>query len=403
VLKQARQPVPPGGAPAAGQQRRARPTSGSTTLAGGDAAARAIRPLLTEPSAAIVASKGQGFATTQQQQHADGAGSGLGGGTRPTFEWNPAASQAFGGDDDNEYEDLLGPIDADPPPPQAPPPRRIVGGMGTGGGGGGSLLQGTFDEDESAASFQEALRAFRGGEKGPPPASTTLSRGGGNFGGGGSDGSGASSGTGGGGGGSLLQGTFDEDESAASFQEALRAFRGEKPVVPVAAQRPSRFAMPKPAAGAAAGQPTLADKVLAIKAELGLPVELPMVEAVRAANGIVGLDSIGSLSDQLGRLLRETGIRPIPGAAAAQSGGSGGGEASGGGCNASHDEAVGGGARPPSRGGATQTQTQPSKSFYERLMEQKARDGVSAAKKGEKVELSATPSSPLVPDPSSLS
>ena len=35
--------------------------------------------------------------------------------------------------------------------------------------GGGALLSGTFDEDESAASFQEALRAFREAGK-PAPA-----------------------------------------------------------------------------------------------------------------------------------------------------------------------------------------------------------------------------------------
>ena len=76
-----------------------------------------------------------------------------------------------------------------------------------GGGGGGSLLDGAYDEGESAASFQDAVAAWRAGNAAPAPAA------GGAFGGTATSGS-------------LLDGAFDEDESAASFQEALRAFRG---------------------------------------------------------------------------------------------------------------------------------------------------------------------------------
>ena len=110
-------------------------------------------------------------------------------------------------------------------------------------------------------------------------------------------------------GGSLLVGAFDEDESAASFQEALRAFRGENKAARnagasaaastggVPAQRASRFSVPQPAA--APVEPTLADKVAALKGELGLASDLSMVEAVAAANSAVGLDTIGSLADQV--------------------------------------------------------------------------------------------------------
>jgi hypothetical protein len=52
-------------------------------------------------------------------------------------------------------------------------PARASGGgnAGTGtGGGGGHLMDGRFDEDESAASFQEALKAWRQGSSAPAAA-----------------------------------------------------------------------------------------------------------------------------------------------------------------------------------------------------------------------------------------
>ena len=185
-------------------------------------------------------------------------------------------------------------------------------------------------------------------------------------------------------GGSLLVGAFDEDESAASFQEALRAFRGENKAARnagasaaastggVPAQRASRFSVPQPAAPL---EPTLADKVAALKGELGLASDLSMVEAVAAANSAVGLDTIGSLADQVGRLLRETGIQvsrsaaPPPAAPTASS--PGGGTAS-----AGTSTAEAGGGRPSSSQGVMTTQTQPTSSFYERFLEQKRKDGV---------------------------
>ena len=111
--------------------------------------------------------------------------------------------------------------------------------------------------------------------------------------------------------------------------------------------------------------------------ELGLPAEASMVDAVTAANRIVGFDSIGSLTDQVGRLLRETGIQPVRGAA-------GGATSAGTATEAGELPAdVSDGAssrpssaRPPSSRGAITTQTAPQKSFYERFLEQKRKDGV---------------------------
>jgi len=65
--------------------------------------------------------------------------------------------------------------------------------------GSGNLLHGQFDEDESKASFQEAVRAWRDGRT----VDTSMPAK--------SD--------------SLLDGHFDEDEAKASFQEAVRAWR----------------------------------------------------------------------------------------------------------------------------------------------------------------------------------
>uniref|UniRef100_A0A7S3AKD9 Uncharacterized protein n=1 Tax=Haptolina ericina TaxID=156174 RepID=A0A7S3AKD9_9EUKA len=45
-----------------------------------------------------------------------------------------------------------------------------------GGGGGGSLLEGTYDEDEAAASFQAALMAWRKGDETPAPEPEKIDR-----------------------------------------------------------------------------------------------------------------------------------------------------------------------------------------------------------------------------------
>ena len=285
------------GAPAPKASALGSTSSAFIAGAGGDAgAALADRPLLDPSKAAALAKSagangvngadggengggGNNAVPFGASQGGGGGGGGLGGGTRPLFEWNPSASFAnLDGGGDHDYEDLLGPIDADPAPAPPPPPPPAAAGSSTTkhGGGGGSLLHGTFDEDESAASFQEALRAFRGEAR--PPAAPSV-------------GGGASS-------------------TAAASSQAARA---------------PRF-VAKPAA---AESPTLADKVHCLKAELGLPMEGSMVEAVAAANRIVGFDSLGSLNDQVGRLLRETGIKPVRGAAG---GGGGGGSGGGGRC-----------------------------------------------------------------------
>ena len=110
----------------------------------------------------------------------------------------------------------------------------------------------------------------------------------------------------------------------------------------------------------------------ALKGELGLASDLSMVEAVAAANSAVGLDTIGSLADQVGRLLRETGIQVSRSAPAAPTASSpGGGKAS-----AGTSTAEAGGGRPSSGQGVMTTQTQPTSSFYERFLEQKRKDGV---------------------------
>ena len=289
--------------------------------------------------------------------------------TRASFEWNPASSFA-NLDAGNDYEDLLGP--EEPPPPQE---------------GGGALLQGTYDEAENAAAFAEAVKAWRtGGDA--DPATVAASRpvpevGGALLGAGRIDvadagsmqtsgpstGANVAGGCAASSGGSLLDGpAFDEAESSASFAEALNAWRrGGSTGAGAEASRPSRFR-----AAAATSEPTLADKVHALRRELGLPEQSTLVEAVSTANSIVGLQSIGSLSDQVGRLLRETGIRPVAGAAtpvvpAATD---------------SHSSArtpqsqPSSAARPQSRSGGVQTQTAPRKNYYELLQEQKRKDGV---------------------------
>lgn len=77
---------------------------------------------------------------------ADGGGGSFG--TRKDlYAWNPAS--ALAGEDDTEYEDLLG--------PEHPPPGVAAG------GGGGSLLDGAYDETDAAASFAAAVMAWRSG------------------------------------------------------------------------------------------------------------------------------------------------------------------------------------------------------------------------------------------------
>jgi len=174
----------------------------------------------------------------------------------------------------------------------------------------------------------------------------------------------------------LLDGSFNEDDSAASFAEALNAWRSGDGAANAnaggAAARPSRFTV-RGAAAPTSTEPTLADKVHALKSELGLPMDASLVEAVRAANAAVGLDNIGTLADQVGRLLRQTGVKPTPGcapvaktaAAAAESGTACG----------SRPGSSGSSSRPGTASGAG-TQTQQGKTFYERYLEQQRKDGV---------------------------
>ena len=335
-------PTPPhaGGPGAAPPHRRQTPpqkADGGTSM-NEDMASRPI----IEPGG-LLAGAGAGGAFSQQQQKQqqqqqpaaaaaiaaaksfDGFGGGLGGGTRSCFEFNLSTSQSFLSGDDHDYEDLLGPVDPDPSPAQPQP-----------------HTQRRQQQQQQAPS--------------------------------------------GGGGGSLLDGNFDEDESASSFQDALRAFRGE---APAPAKRSSRFVVqqqpPPPAAASASAEPTMADKVHALKEELGLPLDMSMVDAIRQANGVVGLQSIGTLAEQLGRLLRECGVKAKRGQAGGADGADGGGSASASpGAKASSGtsttvdvgdpvSARGSGSRPSSAGG---TQTAPPKSFYERFLEQKKKDGV---------------------------
>lgn len=320
VLEKGRQPTPPNGKPGG-----RRPMD----------AARETRPLLeagelhskplasvapgTFAQANLLGRQGGGLGASRFN---GGDGHGELNATKPSFEWNPGAAQAS----DHDFEDLLGPVDPEPAPLPKPKPKPAYEwGHADAAARGASLLHGSFDEDESAASFQDALRAFRG-------------------------------------------------EAKAERTSAAAASSTAAPP-----QRPSRFAV-QPAGGQKPPEPTLADKVHALKEELGLGAELSMVDAVKAANGAVGFDSIGSLTEQVGRLLRETGITPkrgsAPGAAAAPSG-----KASFGTSTVDVSESAarspGGsaGSRPTSSHGAMTTQTQPTKSFYDRYQEQKKREG----------------------------
>ena len=177
------------GAPAPKASALGSTSSAFIAGAGGDAgAALADRPLLDPSKAAALAKSagangvngadggengggGNNAVPFGASQGGGGGGGGLGGGTRPLFEWNPSASFAnLDGGGDHDYEDLLGPIDADPAPAPPPPPPPAAAGSSstTHGGGGGSLLHGTFDEDERRVLSGGAPRLSRRG--GPPAA-----------------------------------------------------------------------------------------------------------------------------------------------------------------------------------------------------------------------------------------
>jgi hypothetical protein len=94
-----------------------------------------------------------------------------------------------------------------------------------------------------------------------------------------------------------LQGAFDEEAEKAAFQAAVAEWRGEPPPAPRARVQPAPPSL------------TLAQKVGAINAELGLP-EQPVSEAIAQANAIVGLQPSGTLLEQVGQLLHELGLQP---------------------------------------------------------------------------------------------
>ena len=133
----------------------------------------------------------------------------------------------------------------------------------------------------------------------------------------------------GGGGGALLEGSYDEAAAAASFQAAVAEWRsgGAAAAVP-----PS------------AASPTLAASIELLTRELHLPAELPLAQAVSAANAAVGLSAGGAtLTQQVSALLEATGLRPTAHASMT----------------------------PRS---CLSTQTRPD--YYKLLLEQKRRDGI---------------------------
>ena len=77
----------------------------------------------------------------------------------------------------------------------------------------------------------------------------------------------------------------------AAFQATVAEWRGEPPPAP-----------PLPSL-------TLAQKVGAINAELGLP-EQPVFKAIAQANATVGLQQSGTLLEQVAALLHELGLQP---------------------------------------------------------------------------------------------
>ena len=325
VLKSAPPPSEQQPAPSLqGRQRGVVGDAARAARAAGIVPAPPERLLNTPPAAGTHA---EGAATTFVQTKA--------------FTWDPSAA-IVGAETDSLYEDLLGPevpLSAAPGPTlngQSMSGDRVgVGGasaMATdSGSGGGSLLHGTFDEDESSASFAEALRAWRtGGEPAPAPAPAPRNR------------------------------------------FALPP--------PQASQPPPQASQPSAGSSSAAAPPTttLADKLHTLKRELGLPDELTLMDAVAQANAVVGLGAHGTLADQMDRILRETGIKPVAGCArparppSAQAGQG----------SSSTDTAAGSrpaSARRPDTASSAcgmQTQTQPASSFYERLLEQKRKDGL---------------------------
>ena len=66
---------------------------------------------------------------------------------------------------------------------------------------------------------------------------------------------------------------------------------------------------------AVASEPTLKDKVSALKLQLGLRTDALLIDAVREANEEVGLEAVGPISEQVDRLLSATGIEVHPGGA----------------------------------------------------------------------------------------
>jgi hypothetical protein len=154
----------------------------------------------------------------------------------------------------------------------------------------------------------------------------------------------------GGAGGSLLNGVYDEADAAASFSAAVMAWRsggsaaGSAAAAPAAHPTSTAAAVPRPGAESA---PTLAESVAALTAELGVEAGLPLVDAVRRANAVVGLQGAGTLSQQVQALIATTGVRVGAGVAAAT------------------------GARVPQ---SFTTQTKPN--YLALLNEQKRRDGL---------------------------
>ena len=86
---------------------------------------------------------------------------------------------------------------------------------------------------------------------------------------------------------------------ALAFASAVASFRGER-APPPPAPAPTTFGM------------TLAQKMAAISAELGLPTDLPMMEAVTQANAVTGLVARGTLFDQVATLMTELGLQQQP-------------------------------------------------------------------------------------------
>ena len=58
--------------------------------------------------------------------------------------------------------------------------------------------------------------------------------------------------------------------------------------------------------------PTIQQKVERLKEELGLDAALSIKDAIQEANNIVGLQAVGSLGDQLDKLIAELGINLTP-------------------------------------------------------------------------------------------